>query len=335
MRTWFRADRVATAATCCIILLIALGVSAPAFVTKEKAPVRIAFNAWPGYEFFSLAKDLGYFEDEGVEVKLIKLASLGDARRAFERGQSDILASSMAEVIYIANEDPNRIKTIAIADYSKGADMLLTRREFASVSDLRGKRIAIEPHSLDVVNLAFALQSVGMSLADVTTVPLPQGETPKAFELETIDAAQSYPPVSVALLRNKEIHSVFDTRSIPGVVVDCVSASPHAIQSRREDIVKVMRAFFRAQQYLRDQPEKAGLILSKHLQITSSEFRSTMDGIGIVPLAEQREGLSASGQFVKSLQDAATQLRATGLSPRVSNWAACVDDSIVREVAKP
>ncbi len=335
MRTWIRADQVATAATCVIIMLIAYVVSAPAFVEAQKPPIRIAFNAWPGYEFFSLANELGYFEDEGVEVKLIKQASLGDARRTFERGQTDLLASSMAEVIYIANENVTAIKTIAIADYSMGADMLLTRREFASVSDLRGKRIAIEPHSLDVVNLAFSLKSAGMNLSDVVVVPMPQNEMTQAFDLGTIDAAQSYPPISVSLLRNERIHSVFDTSAIPGVIVDCVSASPQAIQQRRPDIIKVMRAFFRAQRFFLNHPDQASTILCKHLQLSSAELQSTMKGIGLVPLPEQQAGLADSGQFVKSLEEATTQMRTIGLSPRMLDRAAWVDDSIVREVTKP
>ncbi len=45
-------------------------------------PIRIGTNPWPGYEFLHLADELGYFEEEGVEVRLVELTSNGDVRRA-------------------------------------------------------------------------------------------------------------------------------------------------------------------------------------------------------------------------------------------------------------
>ena len=43
---------------------------------STSGPLRVAINPWPGYEFAMLAASQGYFEDEGVEVRLVELSSL-------------------------------------------------------------------------------------------------------------------------------------------------------------------------------------------------------------------------------------------------------------------
>ena len=58
-------------------------------------PVRIGINFWPGYEFLYLAEKQGFFKQEGVPVELIQFSSMGDARRAFERGQVDAMAVTL------------------------------------------------------------------------------------------------------------------------------------------------------------------------------------------------------------------------------------------------
>jgi len=62
---------------------------------EQAEPLRIGFNPWPGYEFIYLAKVKGFYEANDIDVKLVELNALGDVRRAFERGQIDIMASTM------------------------------------------------------------------------------------------------------------------------------------------------------------------------------------------------------------------------------------------------
>ena len=56
---------------------------------RHEGPIRIGINAWPGNEFLFLAQEKGFFAAQGVDVRLIEYSSLGDVRRAFDRGQID------------------------------------------------------------------------------------------------------------------------------------------------------------------------------------------------------------------------------------------------------
>ena len=58
---------------------------------RSSEELRVGVNPWPGYEALYLAQHRGLFDREGIKVKLVDFQSLGDARRAFERGRSMFL----------------------------------------------------------------------------------------------------------------------------------------------------------------------------------------------------------------------------------------------------
>lgn len=79
-----------------IIITLNLALILSACARSERQELRVGVNLWPGHEALYLVDSLGLYEKEGVKVRLIDSQSLGDARRAFERGQvSDIYTSAI------------------------------------------------------------------------------------------------------------------------------------------------------------------------------------------------------------------------------------------------
>jgi ABC-type nitrate/sulfonate/bicarbonate transport system substrate-binding protein len=66
---------------------------------QRREPVlRVGINPAPGYELIFLAEEKGFFRDEGLAVRLVEFMCLADCRRAFERGQVDVIGSSAVTV---------------------------------------------------------------------------------------------------------------------------------------------------------------------------------------------------------------------------------------------
>jgi ABC-type nitrate/sulfonate/bicarbonate transport system substrate-binding protein len=66
---------------------------------QRREPVlRVGINPAPGYELIFLAEEKGFFRDEGLAVRLVEFTCLADCRRAFERGQVDVIGSSAVTV---------------------------------------------------------------------------------------------------------------------------------------------------------------------------------------------------------------------------------------------
>ena len=90
-----------------LLFLLSLILIFPA-CRKENPPIRIGSTLWPGYDFLYLAKEKGFFEEEGVNVQLFDFVSLSDSRRAFERGQIDVLTGTIVEMLIISNNIKER-----------------------------------------------------------------------------------------------------------------------------------------------------------------------------------------------------------------------------------
>ena len=145
------------------LLLIALTFLLAACLDRSDEPIRIGINPWPGYEPLFLAHTQGFFEEEGVTVELVEFSSLGDVRRAFERGQVDGMASSLIEVIQANERSAREPRVFLIVDFSAGADVLVVDQSIKTLQDLKGKRIAAEAASLSMFIVA---QRQGIGRAD-------------------------------------------------------------------------------------------------------------------------------------------------------------------------
>jgi NitT/TauT family transport system substrate-binding protein len=265
----------------------AIALAALVFVTdsvevQSRAPareLRIAINPWPGYSFMYLAEEQGYFREQGLSVRLIELASLADARRVFEQGRSDLICCTLVEVLMM-NEciSPDAVKCVAAFDYSNGSDALLARSGVASLAALRGGTIGLEPESVDGLAVYLALQSVGLTISDVTLVPLAQSEMAEALRSGKVDAVQTYPPCADAIEQIAGVHRLWDTSASPGVILDVLAARESFLAEQPEAVRGVLRAYQRAQHYYREHPQSALEILSRRCGVDQQAMKGHLRG---------------------------------------------------------
>jgi len=274
-------------------------------------------NPWPGYEVLSLAEDQRFYEAEGVAVRIISFNSLADARRAYERGQIDVMAATAIEVLQVRDHGARSPQIVQVVDYSNGADMVLARGSprpgpTGAAGTLRGARIGVELASLGVYVLARALARHELALGDVSVVSSDQLSMDAAFRSGELDAVVTYPPTSVRLLRDADAHVVFSSREIPAEVVDVLAVEEQLIAQRPDQIARFLRAYHRALDFTRDHPAEAYRIMAAHEGITPEEFAATLtDGITLVSPAQQASYLAPGGALERVIAEVDRILRAT------------------------
>lgn len=275
-------------------------------------PLAIGIDSWPGYEFARLARSKGYFQDEGVEVKLVEFHSLTDVRRAYERGQLDGMFSTMFEVLQ-AGKQPDRSPVVSlVTDYSNGADVVLAMRGIRSVRALRGKRIGLEHGSLNLYLLARALETANMDLSAVKLVEVPQNELALALRKGVIDAAVSYPPEAQRLEQEFKMHGVFSSAEVPGEILDVLSFDQKVLAERPKDTDAVIRAYGRAQAFAKAHPDEARRIMAAQQGVSVEAFtRSLESGISLVGADEQQSFFAAGGPLLRAIEASNKVLMAT------------------------
>ena len=265
---------------------------------QDWPPLRIAINPWPGYEFATLARELGYFEEEGVRVRLVELSSLGDCRRAFERGQVDGFFGTVVELVHAEQQSTRSPRPVMVTDITNGADVILARDGIQTVHDLRGMRVAVESGSLNVYVLARALELSGMSWSDVKPMHVAAIDMPEALAEGEVDAVVTYPPASTEILREGHGRHVFCSAEIPGEVVDLLAIDDAVLSERAGQVEAFRRAFFRAQAYAREHPEHAYAVMAARQRITPQEFAAALsEGIVLLGPADQDAYLGDGGRM--------------------------------------
>lgn len=292
-------------------LLVVVGLAFLAYSNQTPSSqnkIRIGLNAWPGYEFLYLAKEKGFYAEEGLDIDIVEYISLEDIRFGYERGQVEIMASTLTELLLSAERTDKEPQLFFLADFSNGADVVVTRSNIQDISMLAGKVIAVEPDSLGLFMLARTLKEAGLELEDVDVVGMSQSKMYESMVDNSIDAAVSYPPTSVNILRDiSDTHTIFDTSRIPGEVIDIVSADKAFIKQNPDALKAVIRAWDKAVNFSIQNPEEAFSIMSKREQISPEEFKDVLSGIRVLkseaqlPLFDGENRIKASIELVNQV----------------------------------
>lgn len=265
-------------------------------------PLRVGINPWPGYAPLFLAADKGFFAEEGVEVELVELSSLADVRRAFERGQTDGMASSLVEVLDADRNGELAPVIVLAADYSNGADVILAKRSVADITALKGQRIGLEPGSLNRFILARALAHGGLTMDDVEIVSLPQVGLQEAVEAGAVDAVVTYPPISTGIEQTGLVARLFSSADIPGEVADVVSFNRETATRRSSDIDAFVRGWGRAVDAMRANPEESYALIGRHIGMNADDLDDAYQGIEVISADRQAEFLRSDGPLADGIQ---------------------------------
>lgn len=284
--------------TVLITLFIAL---LSACTRQDSTPVTIAINPWPGYEFLYLAEKKGFFEQNGLNIKLVQLDSLADTQRAYISGRVDGMASTIIEAVQAKPLGGKPLQIILIPDYSNGGDVLISSTEIKSITELKGKTVGCEVTSLGIYLLQRALHKHGLTLEEVNVVNIEQSAGKEAIEKGDIDAFVSYPPESVKLLKNLKFHTIFSSAEIPFEIIDTVAISISKINENPELVPGLHKAWQMSLNYAKENPEKAYQIMAEREGISSEEFKNALNDLTIMDHEDQKSIFAKS----ENLQSAA------------------------------
>jgi NitT/TauT family transport system substrate-binding protein len=262
--------------------------------------VRIAINPWPGYEFLHLAKSKGFFEDEGLNVELIEMASLADVQRVYIQGRADGMASTIIEVVHAAGNTQEALSIVQIPDYSNGGDIILSHESIKSVKELKGKKVGAEVGSLGMYILALALTKHGLSLDDVQILNVEQLAAEDALLNKEIDAVVTYPPFSSSIQKHKQFIEILNTKELPGDVIDSIVLRTDFVDANPQWVVNFLKVWDRTLDYAQANKKEAYGIMADREGISAAEFEEALNGLKLLNSSESQKNM-ASENLIKNI----------------------------------
>ena len=273
---------------------------------QEQVPkISMALDRWPPVWYLSVAEQQGYLADEGLNVEFHDYEGTTEMEDAFFKDKSmDCMDVANVELFTIREKGVD-VVLIFPTDTSNGADALVASPAIGSVAELRGKRIGVE--GFNTFSHMFAvkiLEKYNLSETDVMFFNVQSPDVPSAIAEGRIDAGEVYEPaLSEALSRGQK--KIADSSELPaGMIFDGIGCRAETVKARRDDVQKMVNAWFRAKEFEKVRRSDAHAIMAYKHGVTLEEVENGLSGNFIYGLDESRNALlpSGDGSIARSLE---------------------------------
>ena len=253
-----------------------------------------------------IAKDRGYFQEEGLDVA-INIQDGGrycmDALLGGSAQFANVVETNIAYLAFTGNKD---VRVVAnVVDSTSMAVVAWKTSGIAKPEDLAGKRLAFTPATQGEIFAARFLKKHGVPLDLKTVRKLPPKAIPAAIGAHEVDAASTWEPfVNAALKAMGNDGIVFrDPDAHRGYMH--VAVRDGWAQQNQQAVTAFIRALKKADEFGRAHPDEAKTILAKQTKLDITTINAIWDYYNM-HLTLDRPGLIAAttavGQWIKESQ---------------------------------
>ena len=246
----------------CQFLIVLMIVFSLAVLQAPAETLKLAHSTWVGYGPFYIARDKGYFKEEGVDVKLIIMENTSLKMGALMAGKIDAVAST-ADEFPIYMKPGNLLYYILAVDNSKGGDGIVSNKDIKTVADLKGKKVACEVGSVSQFFLNALLREVNLTQDDVNLINMTATDAGVAFVAQRADAAVTWEPHLSQGASKEHGHILIDSSQRPGLIVDVVAVREETMKNREAELKAFVRAWQRALEFIEEDPNEAYKLMAK------------------------------------------------------------------------
>jgi NitT/TauT family transport system substrate-binding protein len=284
------------------------------------APLRVGCIVFPGYEDLFLARELGLLDER--RVRLVELLANTDTLRALAAEQLEAAAMTLDELM-TARADGVDLRAVLVFDVSDGADVVLAKAPI-SLATLAGKRVAVEDGAMGAVMLSALLDAAGLQAQQIRLVHMTLDRSEELFASGGVDVVVTADPWA-ARMEKHGAQRIFDSRAIPGRIVDVLAVRADALQSHAAALRHLLSSHFAARKLMHDAPQRCTELMAARLQTPAAEVQALFRGLQLPDLAQNRAMLTAGGTVDQTAGALQKIMQGAGLLPATPDLAALAE----------
>lgn len=246
--------------------------------SKDRSRFVLGINTWVGFAPFYLAEEKGFFRDEGIDVRITVIEDVAQRKIAMMKGDIDGLGDTVDMLILSRSQGIPSIAVMEI-DESSGADGIVASDNINTVQDLRYTPIAVQKNFVSESFLNFVAYKNNIPLDELQLIDMEAGAAGAAFLAGKVDVAVTFEPWLSQAKKRKDGRVLITTAEEKGVIVDILTVSEQYLNNYPHNVKKLMRAWFKAIEYWRQNKEEANAIMAKYYNISKEEFSDMISGL--------------------------------------------------------
>ena len=320
--------------------ILALGfvglIAGPQALAQDKIPAKpeagsfkIGIEPWLGYGQWHVAAAKDLFKKSGLDdVQIVNFSEDKDINAALASGQLDAVnIATHTAMGMVAAGLP--VKIVSLLDFSLKADAILAGADIKTVADLKGKNVAFEEGTTSDILLNYALTSNGMTINDITRVPMPAADAGSALIAGKVPVAVTYEPyISAAMAQDKNVKMLFEAGKDPGLVSDVLVVREEVLKSKPGQVLAMIKAWDAALKDYKASTEADRAIIAKAVGATPDDLKTAFDGVQYYSSAEASKAFA--GDFKsKTFPDVLKAAKQAGLVSTDVSFDAIVDPAFV------
>ncbi len=265
------------------LVIAAAAVALTCLPTQAAEPYRVGFNNWIGFIAFFAAEEKGMFADAGLDVQAKSFNAPGEGLVPLLTGDLDAHLTTLDAVVLKSAEAPGKIQIVGLIDTSNGADALVASPDVKSLADLKGKKVAVTVGECNEILLIKALESAGMTTADITVANMDPDAAGAALKAGSVDAAVTWEPW-ITQLSGAGSNVLFSTADAPNILLDCVAVSP---DSTKVEATKTFLAVLdAATRMVKADPAAAAALVSTKVELPAADIEDMLTKVTLYDAAE-------------------------------------------------
>lgn len=302
-------------------------------------PLHIAIIDWAGYYPIAVAKELGLFEQYGLNVEVRLAPSLIEMNDWIRTGKIQAATGVLAD-FYLLRDLGAPVQMIVATDYSLG-DTLLAGKHIRNVHDLIGKRVGIaEMNSWAEYFIFELLRTAGVDPEKIHFRTFAPERIPKAIHEGEIDAGHTWDPVLSAGIKSG-LRPILSSKLRPQLVISGLAV--------REEIlgitdggysvdVGLVQAVLEAQKIATDDPVRFARTAQRFLFTNNVEWsessiiESMARNIELCDLKKNTEGFAANGVFRVETENISNFFEARGVTSTKIAAVDLLNDNAIRRI---
>ena len=240
----------------------------------KAGPLRVPLITWPGDVATIYTDQSGLFKKEGLDVQLFLENDFAKQVKGVLEGETPLLRGTMGMVNAAAEtfaKQGTPLVVIYQLTWSTGGDCLVVRPGVKSLTDLKGKNIALQLYGPHMDYLTTVLKKAGLKPTDVKAIWLKELSIPSydahgktvdprsAFEAASdLDGAMVISPDAAALTSGgsgtgaegsvKGAHVLFSSKSANRVIADVYAVRADYFKANRAKVEKFVHALMLGQE---------------------------------------------------------------------------------------
>ncbi|MEO8244261.1 MAG: putative urea ABC transporter substrate-binding protein [bacterium] len=193
-----------------------------------KTDFKVGWSIYVGWMPWGYAMDQGivkkWADKYGLTIEVTQFNDYVESINQYTAGAYDAVTVTNMDGLSIPSAGGVDTTAVIVGDFSAGNDAVILK-DGASLTDIKGRNVNLVEFSVSHYLLARALESVGMTEADVKVINTADPDMVGAFQTPDVTAMVTWNPMVAEIVKLPDATKVFDSSQIPGEIIDLMVAN--------------------------------------------------------------------------------------------------------------